>query len=68
MPTGTIKTFNDAKGFGTLTPDEGGKDLTFFIANLPRIAIDRRCIGKKALYDTEIDNHRQRVVCKLEIL
>ena len=49
MKKGTVKFFNNFKGFGFITPDDGGKDVFVHKNNL----IDEIAEGDKVSYDVE---------------
>ena len=50
MNNGTVKFFNDGKGFGFITPDDGGKDVFVHVNGLNSNSITE---GDKVSYDTE---------------
>ena len=49
MSNGTVKFFNETKGFGFITPDEGNKDVFVHANGL----IDEIREGDKVSYDVE---------------
>ncbi|HTK60611.1 MAG TPA: cold shock domain-containing protein [Candidatus Baltobacteraceae bacterium] len=50
--TGSVKTMNE-KGFGFITPDDGGKDLFFHQTGLVGVNFDELKPGDKVSFDTE---------------
>ncbi|MDY8110028.1 cold-shock protein [Fulvimarina sp. 2208YS6-2-32] len=53
--TGTIKFFNESKGFGFVTPEGGSKDVFLHISALERAGISSVQEGDKITFDTEPD-------------
>jgi CspA family cold shock protein len=53
MATGTVKWFNDDKGFGFITPDEGTKDLFVHHSGISGDGFRSLAEGMKVSYDTE---------------
>ncbi len=55
MPTGTVKFFNSAKGFGFITPDGGGNDVFVHVSELERSGIHSLGEGDKVSFESKID-------------
>jgi cold shock protein len=53
MATGTVKWFNDAKGFGFITPDDGGKDLFAHHSNIQMDGFKTLREGQKVEFDVQ---------------
>ena len=53
MATGTVKWFNDDKGFGFITPDERGKDLFVHHSAIQGNGFKSLAEGAKVSYDAE---------------
>ncbi len=56
MATGTVKFFNQSKGFGFITNDEGGKDVFVHISAVQASGLTGLNDGDKVTYDTEADS------------
>jgi CspA family cold shock protein len=53
MSTGTVKWFNDAKGFGFITPDDGSKDLFVHFSAIQASGFKTLKEADKVQYDVE---------------
>jgi CspA family cold shock protein len=53
MSTGTVKWFNDAKGFGFITPDDGSKDLFAHFSAIQAGGFKTLKESDKVQYDVE---------------
>jgi CspA family cold shock protein len=62
MATGTVKWFNDDKGFGFITPDEGSKDLFVHQSGIVADGFRSLTEGAKVSYSTEPSDKGPRAV------
>ena len=53
--TGTVKFFNVQKGFGFITPDDGGKDVFVHVTAVERSDIGSLNEGMRISFETEPD-------------
>lgn len=55
MAQGIVKWFNDAKGFGFITPDEGGEDLFAHFSAIEMKGFKSLKEGQKVSYEVVTD-------------
>ena len=56
MTKGTVKFYNEQKGFGFIEPEDGSKDVFVHATALERAGIGRLVEGQKVSFDTELDS------------
>jgi CspA family cold shock protein len=62
MATGTVKWFNDDKGFGFITPDEGGKDLFVHHTGIAGEGFRSLSEGAKVEFDSQAGDKGPKAV------
>ena len=55
MPVGTVKWFNEMKGFGFIQPDEGGADAFVHITAVERAGMQTLRENQRVAYDLQED-------------
>ena len=55
MPIGTVKFFNDSKGYGFIAPEDGGQDAFVHITAVERAGLRTLSQNQKVSYDLEED-------------
>jgi CspA family cold shock protein len=60
--SGTVKFFNESKGFGFITPDGGGKDVFVHATAVERAGLRSLREGQRVSFDTEADTRGPKAV------
>ncbi|QIE57065.1 cold-shock protein [Pikeienuella piscinae] len=55
MTVGTVKFYNDQKGYGFIQPEDGSKDVFVHATALERAGMSGLNEGQKVEFETEID-------------
>jgi CspA family cold shock protein len=66
MPIGTVKFFNEAKGYGFIQPDEGGTDAFVHISAVERAGMNTLRQDQKVSYDLEQDKRGKMSAVNLQ--
>lgn len=68
MDKGTVKFYNDQKGYGFIAPDNGGKDVFVHASALERAGLRGLSEGQKVSFTVEEDRRSGKMaVAQIEI-
>ncbi len=62
MATGTVKWFNPTKGYGFITPDEGGKDVFVHVTAVERAGLAPLAEGQRVSFQVVSDRRGSKAV------
>jgi CspA family cold shock protein len=65
MPIGTVKFFNENKGYGFIQPDEGGQDAFVHITAVERSGMQTLRENQRVGYDLEPDRRGKMAATNL---
>jgi CspA family cold shock protein len=66
MPVGTVKFFNDSKGYGFIAPDDGGQDAFVHITAVERAGLRTLSQNQKVSFDLEQDQRGKTKAVNLQ--
>jgi CspA family cold shock protein len=62
MATGTVKWFNATKGYGFITPDDGGKDVFVHVTAVERAGMQSLVEGQRVSFQVVPDRRGLKAV------
>ena len=65
MPTGTVKWFNPAKGYGFIAPEDGSKDVYVHMNAVRSAGLDTLSEGQRVDFDIEPGNDGKTAAANL---
>lgn len=68
MSTGTVKWFNGTKGYGFISPQDGGQDVFLHISAVERAGLQSVNEGQKLSYELERGNNGRTSAVNIKLI